>query len=89
MAIHSMDDLRKFVAETLCSFDQLQNDAFRLTETVLVRRNQPCGVCFCLHGPRAMKLTAVWDVLNRLVLFYGSSGARLRTTRLLMQPELA
>jgi hypothetical protein len=31
---------------------------------------------FCLHGPRSVKLTAVWETISNTVLFYDSTGQR-------------
>ncbi|MEM9656755.1 MAG: hypothetical protein AAF961_00205, partial [Planctomycetota bacterium] len=41
---------------------------------------QPCGIHFCLHGPRALKLTAIWETDRNTILFYGSRGERVRRT---------
>ena len=56
--------------------------AFRLTEHVLLRGREPCGILFCLHGPRAVKFTAVWETVRNTILFYGSTGERLDTIQL-------
>jgi hypothetical protein len=31
---------------------------------------------FCLHGPRAVKMTAIWEKDRNRVLFYGPTGKR-------------
>src|SRR5258708_34786359 len=56
--IQSLDDLRNYVNETLCDFGQLEPDAFRMTERTLIRAGKPCGLYFCLHGPRSVKFSA-------------------------------
>jgi hypothetical protein len=81
-AISNLDDLREFVNETLCGYYQLQMDAFRLTEHVLRRGGRPCGIYFCLHGPRAVKFTAIWEIERNQVLFYGATGERFLKTQL-------
>ncbi len=86
--VHSLDDLREYVNETICDYYQLQNDAFRMTERVLRRGNRPCGVYFCLHGPRAVQFTAIWEADRNQVLFYGSSGERVFRTQLLSPVSL-
>lgn len=86
--IHSLDDLRGYVNETLCEHYQLQMDAFEMTERVLRRGGRPCGVYFCLHGPRAAKFTAIWETERNQILFYGSSGERFQRTQLLEAPSL-
>lgn len=80
--VHTLDELRKFVSETLCSHDQLMPDAFALTERKLLRSGKFCGLMFCLHGPRAVKFSAIWDTERNTVLFYNSSGERFKKTQL-------
>ncbi|HET6879228.1 MAG TPA: hypothetical protein VFI31_03695 [Pirellulales bacterium] len=80
--IESLDDLRDYVNETLCEFDQLECGAFRMTERVLTRGGKPCGLYFCLHGPRAVTFSAIWETQNNTVLFYDSSGERFQKTQL-------
>jgi hypothetical protein len=86
---HSLEQLRNFVHETLCRRNELEMGAFHLTERILVRNQHPCGVMFCLHGPRSVKLTAIWEIERNTVLFYGSDGQRQERTQLMAAPELA
>jgi hypothetical protein len=86
--IESIDDLREYVNNTICSQYQLQVGAFRLTQRVLVRGDKPCGMYFCLHGPRATKFTAIWETDRNQVLFYGSRGERFLKTQLHEGPRL-
>jgi hypothetical protein len=81
--ILTVDDLREYVYETLCEHYQLQSDAFRMTERILRRGGKPCGIHFCLHGPRAVKFTAIWETDRNQVLFYSSTGERILRTQLL------
>jgi hypothetical protein len=81
--IHSLDHLRHYVNETLCEHYELQIDAFRMTERVLRRGNRPCGIYFCLHGPRAVKFTAIWETDRNQILFYSPNGERFLKTQLL------
>ena len=53
-------EVRDFVYNTLCDHESLHVGAFPMTEKVLVRKGTPCGMFFCLHGPRSVKFTAVW-----------------------------
>jgi hypothetical protein len=85
---YSLDQLRDYVNETLCSYYQLQLDAFHMSERVLRRGGQPCGVYFCLHGPRAGKFTAIWETDRNCILFYGPNGERFQKTQLLEAPSL-
>ena len=86
--IHSLADLREYVNRTLCNQYQLRIDAFQLTERILRRRNRPCGLMFCLHGPRSVKFTAIWETESNRVLFYGSTGERFQKTHLVEAPRL-
>ncbi len=81
-------DLRQFILETLSRFESLDPDQFPLDQRVLTRGGQPCGLYFCLHGPRAVRLTAIWEKDGNSILFYGADGRRLQRTRLLEPPAL-
>ena len=59
-----------------------------MTERVLVRGGKPCGICFCLHGPRSMKFSAIWETDRNRILFYGSRGERFQKTQLVEAPRL-
>jgi hypothetical protein len=86
--ISNLDALRDFVNETLCEHYELKLDAFEMTERVLRRGGRPCGMYFCLHGPRAVKFTAIWETDRNRILFYGSTGERFLKTQLLVAPRL-
>jgi hypothetical protein len=86
--VRNLDDLREYVNETLCDHYQLQCNAFRMTERVLRRRDRPCGIYFCLNGPRAVQFTAIWEAERNQVLFYGSAGERILKTQLLSPVSL-
>jgi len=86
--IHNLDDLREYVNQTLCSHYQLESDAFHMTERLLRRGGKPCGIYYCLHGPRALKFTAIWEMDRNQVLFYGCGGERFQKTQLLDAPSL-
>jgi hypothetical protein len=87
-SLQDLDQLRRYVAETLSRLETLKSDQFRLTQEVLYRGGKPCGVHFCLHGPRAMRLSAIWETDHNSILFYGSCGRRLHRTRLVEAPLL-
>jgi hypothetical protein len=86
--IRNLDDLREYVNQTLCSHYQLESDAFQMTERLLRRGGKPCGIYYCLHGPRALKFTAIWEMDRNQVLFYGCGGERFQKTQLLEGPSL-
>ena len=86
--LHNLESLREYVNKVLCEFDQFEIGAFRMTERLLVRGNRPCGIFFCLHGPRSVKVTAVWETESNTILFYSSTGERFQRTRLMNAPRL-
>ncbi len=86
--VYSDHDLREYVNLTLCDHYQLQIGAFRMTERTLIRGGKPCGIYFCLHGPRATKFTAIWETEHNQILFYGSQGERFQKTMLTESPQM-
>jgi hypothetical protein len=86
--VTSLSQLRTYVRQTLCDKEQLEFDAFRMSERILVRGEKPCGILFCLHGPRSVKFTAVWETERNTILFYGATGERFHRTQLVAAPEL-
>lgn len=88
MQIQDLADLRKYVRHTICEHHELEADAFEVTERILVRNGRPCGIFFCLHGPRSVRLTAIWETERNTILFYGSAGQRVQTTQLTAAPKL-
>lgn len=85
----NLDELRTFVYATLCGHDQLEPDTFAMSESLLVRAAKPCGMYFCLHGPRQVTYTAIWETDRNTILFYGPNGERFRKSQLIAAPELS
>ena len=86
--IETLEELRLYVADTLGRLEMLKSDQFELTQQVFYRAQKPCGVLFCLHGPRALRLSAIWDTDQNCILFYGSCGRRMHSTTLIESPSL-
>ncbi len=84
----TLEELRQYVAETLGKLESLRYDQFPLTEDLLFRSGQPCAVYFCLHGPRQVRLSAVWETDENRILFYASCGRRVQRTQLVEAPRL-
>ena len=82
LQIRNLSDLRNYVHYILCEQNELARGSFEITERILVRGEKACGIYFCLHGPRSVKLTAIWETERNTILFYGSSGTRTATTQL-------
>jgi len=86
--LNNLQDLRHFVNDTLCEQDQLLPNLYPVSERILTRGGRPCGIFFCLHGPRSVKLTAIWETDTNTILFYGSSGERYHKTQLIAAPAI-
>ena len=86
--ISDLHVLREYVYAILCEYHQLQVGAFQMTERMLVRGGKPCGVYFCLHGPRLLRFSAIWETDRNRILFYGAQGERFQKTQLVEAPEL-
>ena len=70
------DLLRTEVHTQLAELGQLEVDCFPMTERVVVRGGDVCGIYFCLHGPRNVKLTAICDLRKQQLIYYGTDGVR-------------
>ena len=86
--LQTLEEIRQYVAQTLSNLETLEADRFQLSQQVLSRAGQPCGMYFCLQGPRALRLTAIWETDGNTILFYGSCGRRMQRTRLIESPTL-
>ncbi|MEJ7595923.1 MAG: hypothetical protein WKF77_30805 [Planctomycetaceae bacterium] len=53
-----------------------------MTELELRQNGTRCGFQFVLHGPRSVKLAAVWSSASNEVLFYDATGNRFGRIRL-------
>ena len=87
--IQDLEDLQQHVYQTLCDLNELEVGAFPMNERILVRGGKPCGMYFCLHGPRSVTFTAIWETDRNSVLFYGSTGERMAKAQLTHAPQLA
>ena len=85
--LDNLNELREFVNATLCEIFQLQLGAFPISEKILNRAGKPCGIYFCLQGPRAVRFTAIWETERNQVLFYGPSGERILKSQLIDGPR--
>ena len=84
----SINGLREFILLTISEQYLLQIGAYPITERILHRGGTPCGIYFCLHGPRSTKYSAIWETDHNRILFYGSRGERFQKTQLLESPRL-
>jgi hypothetical protein len=84
----TLEDIRTYVADTLGQLETLEPHQHQLSQHILRRSGAPCGIYFCLHGPRAVRLTAIWETDRNTILFYSSRGERVHRTRLLAAPRV-
>lgn len=89
LELKGLSDLRQYVYHTLSQHHDLVVGAFPMTERILVRGGKACGMYFCLHGPRSVRLTAIWETDRNSILFYGVTGERVSTTHVAPVAALA
>jgi hypothetical protein len=81
-ALSSLEDLRRYVLQTLCDYDRLDPNQTPLFQSVMTRSRRPCGLYFLIQGPRQLRTTALWISDEHRILFYDSTGMRVAETRL-------
>jgi hypothetical protein len=86
--VSTLEQLSDFVNSILCQHNQLEVGAFPLTQRILIRAEQPCGIYFCLHGPRSVKFSAIWETQRNTILLYGANGERTDRIQLVNAPRL-
>lgn len=75
-AVRTLADLKAFVHRTLCDKENLVPEQFRMQAMELRRHGRSCGIQFSIHGPRQVRLSAVWASDMNLVYFYDAAGVR-------------
>lgn len=74
--VRSLDDLRAYIHARLCEKENLLAEEFAMTEMRLTRRGRDCGLQFSLHGPRQVRLGAIWASDHNLIYLYDAQGNR-------------
>ena len=80
--VRCLDELRHFVHVSLCRRENLLEHHFPMTEIELKKNGQRCGLQFVLHGPRQVRLAAVWAEDRNEILMYAAGGQRFSRVRL-------
>jgi hypothetical protein len=80
--VHTLDDLRQLIHKMLCEKENLLADQFTMTEVRLSSGSGPCGIQFCLRGPRNVRLAAIWVADRNMVYLYDARGTRFAKLRL-------
>lgn len=78
----SIDELREFVRQRLGQQENLLAEQFPMTETKLRQGGKECGRQFVLHGPRSVRLTAIWVAVKNELYFYDARGERCEKVKL-------
>ncbi|MBA4032498.1 MAG: hypothetical protein C0478_16635 [Planctomyces sp.] len=82
-SVRSLEDLRAFVHQELCRFENLLIEQFQLSESRILRNGELCGLQFMLQGPRNVRLNAVWAADNNDLYFYNTRGERFAKLRVM------
>ena len=85
--IRSLDDLRNYIHEKLCSCENLVRAQFMMSEMLLPRRGRACGLQFSLQGPRSVRLAAIWPSAHNVMSFYYARGTRSLKVNLRQRPS--
>ena len=83
----TLDDLRQYVLRVLCAHENLDPQQTPLNHAVITRSGRACGLFFQVHGPRLVRVYAVWAGEENRVLFYDSTGLRFAETHLSEGPD--
>lgn len=87
VSLPTLDDLRRYVLQTLCAHDQLDPVQTPFFQGLVTRSGRPCGLFFHVQGPRLLKTYAVWAGDENRILFYDSTGLRFGQARLSDAPD--
>ncbi len=71
------EDLEEFVREILCRRADLDHST-PMVRHYLHRQSRLCAVEFTLVAPRAVRLSAIWDLRAARVLFYDQNLERFQ-----------
>jgi hypothetical protein len=89
VALPTLEDLSAFVHQALCQQDALDPQQAPLVRVPLAKAGRVCGAVFHVEGPRLLRTSAVWSADDGRVLFYDSTGQRVRAVRLSEGPDAA
>lgn len=77
--LEELSSVKDYVNQKLCEYERLEVGIFPITHSIIRRKAKPCAVYFCLHGPRSVKFTAIWEQASNTVFLYGANGERFET----------
>ncbi|MGB0742598.1 MAG: hypothetical protein ACPGXX_21185 [Planctomycetaceae bacterium] len=74
--LQTLEHLRHFIHVTLCRRENLLEYQFPMTELEIRQNGRRCGIQFVLHGPRSVRLSALWAETVNEILLYDATGHR-------------
>jgi hypothetical protein len=86
-ALPTLNDLCRFVLNTLCQHDNLDPAQTPLQQALITKHGKPCGLFFQVQGPRLLKNYAIWAGDEDRILYYNCNGERIAETRLSEAPD--
>ncbi len=89
VSLPTLEKLRAYVLETLCTREHLDANQTPFFQGVVVRGGKPCGLLLQIEGPRLLRTHAIWLSQEDRILFYDSTGARIAETRLCEAPDIS
>jgi hypothetical protein len=89
LSLPTWPDLTAYIHRELCQFDALEASQVPLHRTLIDRGQKPSAVLFHIEGPRQLRTSAVWSPEENRILFYDSTGQRVRMVRLSECPSSA
>jgi hypothetical protein len=87
VSLPNRDELRHFVKETLCRYDQLDAEQTPFYEAIVTRMGRPCGLFFEVEGPRLVRTHAIWAGDEHRLYFFNSMGDRFADMMLSEEPD--
>lgn len=84
----SIEELGKFVLQTLCTHADLEPSVTPMVQRTLQRGSRPCGIFFHVQGPRLVKLYATWATEDNRIRFYDHQGRRFAESIVIDGPDL-
>ncbi|MEZ6066434.1 MAG: hypothetical protein R3B90_12170 [Planctomycetaceae bacterium] len=76
LELKTLADLRNFIHIELCARENLLPEESRMHEMAIRREGELCGMQFFVHGPRLVRLSAVWAAEQNVVFLYDARGER-------------
>jgi hypothetical protein len=77
----SFAEVSEYVRAALCEQDALDPSQTPFFRTLVRRGGRPWGVVYHAEGPRQLRTSAVWAAGEDRIVFYDSTGQRVREVR--------